>query len=112
MSSPYEIQDTDAGHRGGLVRSSREVSVMGNGAKGLDYSVMGNDQPLWEESLKMTKSFDISKQVVWRAYEQVKANKGAAGVDEQSMQEFERNLKGICTKSGIACHLAAICHRQ
>lgn len=55
---------------------------------------MGNDQPSWEESLKMAKSFDISKQIVWRAYEQVKANKGAAGVDEQSMQEFERNLKG------------------
>lgn len=28
MSSPYEIQDTDAEHRGGLVRSSGEVSVM------------------------------------------------------------------------------------
>jgi RNA-directed DNA polymerase len=40
------------------------------------------------------KPFDISKWAVWDAYRRVKANKGAAGVDEQSIQEFERNLKG------------------
>ncbi|MCG8637539.1 MAG: group II intron reverse transcriptase/maturase [Desulfobacterales bacterium] len=42
----------------------------------------------------MTKSFDISKNIVWQAYKRVKANKGAAGVDEQSMNDFERDLKG------------------
>jgi group II intron reverse transcriptase/maturase len=30
---------------------------------------------------------------VWEAYRRVKANKGAAGVDEQSIAEFEQNLK-------------------
>jgi RNA-directed DNA polymerase len=40
------------------------------------------------------KSFDISKQAVWDAWLRVKANKGAAGVDEQSIMGFERNLKG------------------
>jgi RNA-directed DNA polymerase len=40
------------------------------------------------------KPFDISKQAVWEAYRRVKANKGAAGVDEQSIGEFERDLKG------------------
>jgi RNA-directed DNA polymerase len=40
------------------------------------------------------KSFAISKQAVWEAYLRVKANKGAAGVDEQSIAEFERDLKG------------------
>lgn len=39
------------------------------------------------------KSFDISKEVVFKAYEKVKANKGAAGVDEESIAEFERDLK-------------------
>ena len=39
------------------------------------------------------KSFEISKRVVWEAYEKVKANQGAAGVDEQSIAEFERDLK-------------------
>ena len=39
------------------------------------------------------KPFEISKQVVWEAYKRVKANKGAAGVDKQSIQEFEERLK-------------------
>jgi RNA-directed DNA polymerase len=40
------------------------------------------------------KSFEISKWAVWEAYRRVKANKGGAGVDEQSMAEFEEDLKG------------------
>jgi RNA-directed DNA polymerase len=40
------------------------------------------------------KSFEISKGAVWEAYRRVKANGGAAGVDEQSLAEFERDLKG------------------
>jgi RNA-directed DNA polymerase len=40
------------------------------------------------------KPFDISKRAVWEAYRRVRANKGAAGVDEQSLQAFEANLTG------------------
>ena len=40
------------------------------------------------------KPFSISKWEVWEAYKRVKANHGAAGVDEQSIADFERNLKG------------------
>ncbi len=40
------------------------------------------------------KSFEISKRAVWNAWLRVKANKGAAGVDEQSISEFEANLTG------------------
>ena len=36
----------------------------------------------------------ISKHVVWEAYKRVKANRGAAGVDGQSLAEFEKDLKG------------------
>ncbi len=39
------------------------------------------------------KPFDISKQLVWEAYRKVAANKGAAGVDGQSIAEFEQDLK-------------------
>ena len=39
------------------------------------------------------KPFVISKWVVWEAYEKVKANQGAAGVDEESIAEFEGDLK-------------------
>ena len=41
-----------------------------------------------------TKPFEISKQSVWEAYQQVRANKGAAGVDDQTLAEFEQDLKG------------------
>ena len=40
------------------------------------------------------KPFEISKWAVWEAYRRVKANKGAAGVDEQSIEEFEQDLSG------------------
>ena len=40
-----------------------------------------------------TKPFEISKYVVWEAYERVKANKGAAGIDDESIAAFEENLK-------------------
>jgi retron-type reverse transcriptase len=39
------------------------------------------------------KSFQISKRVVWEAYKRVKANKGSAGVDGQSIAAFETDLK-------------------
>jgi RNA-directed DNA polymerase len=39
------------------------------------------------------RPYCISKWEVWKAYEKVKANKGAAGVDEQSIKDFERKLK-------------------
>ena len=43
--------------------------------------------------MKKAKPFEISKQVVWKAWKQVKANKGAAGVDSETIADFERNLK-------------------
>src|SRR5438094_5189270 len=52
------------------------------------------DNQQWEEPLDKTKPFSISKHVVWQAYLRVKANKGAAGVDEQSITDFEKDLKG------------------
>jgi hypothetical protein len=39
------------------------------------------------------KSFEISKWAVWKAYLRVKKNKGGAGVDGESMAEFEVDLK-------------------
>lgn len=42
----------------------------------------------------MTRSFEIPKQWVWDAYKKVRANKGAAGVDGESLEAYESNLKG------------------
>jgi len=40
------------------------------------------------------KPYNIPKQLVWEAYQRVKANQGAAGVDGVSLTAFEKDLKG------------------
>jgi retron-type reverse transcriptase len=45
------------------------------------------------ESKSQVKPFEISKQMVWEAYLRVSANKGAAGVDGVTIEQYEQNLK-------------------
>ena len=40
-----------------------------------------------------TKPFKISKQVVLEAFNKVRANRGSYGIDEQTIEEYEQNLK-------------------
>ena len=46
-----------------------------------------------DEARSVEKSFDIPKSLIWEAYLKVSGNKGAAGVDGQSLAEFEQNLR-------------------
>jgi group II intron reverse transcriptase/maturase len=46
-----------------------------------------------EEFMTKAKPFTISKWIVWRAYERIKANRGAAGVDGESLAAFEEDLE-------------------
>ena len=39
-----------------------------------------------------TKSFNISKEMVWAAFKAVKAKQGAPGVDGQTLEDFEKDL--------------------
>ncbi|MCH8140949.1 MAG: group II intron reverse transcriptase/maturase [Proteobacteria bacterium] len=41
-----------------------------------------------------TKPISIAKRDVWQAYKRVKANRGSAGIDRQSIEDFEQDLKG------------------
>jgi RNA-directed DNA polymerase len=46
-----------------------------------------------EEPMDKTKSYTISKKVVLEAFQKVKANQGGAGIDTESLEAFEANLK-------------------
>jgi group II intron reverse transcriptase/maturase len=39
-----------------------------------------------------TKPYSIAKRTVWEAYQQVKANRGAAGIDDETIEMYEQNL--------------------
>ncbi len=64
---------------------------------------------LWEEAkLNMPepkdKPFAIPKSMVWEAWRQVKANKGAPGVDGQDLDEFEADLRDNLYKIWNVCN--------
>jgi RNA-directed DNA polymerase len=93
-SGNCEGPSTGAGHRGGPSRSSAEARQCGrsegDGLPGIAWwstGVPGRSQV--SEPKLQDKPFQIAKTAVWEAYARVKANKGAAGVDEQSIAAFE-----------------------
>lgn len=88
-------ESIDARHWGGAVCSSDEVSVMEMERRyciKLSTILLNCDYAGGNNSF-VTKPFDIPKQRVWEAYQLVKANKGAAGVDQQTLENFEAHLK-------------------
>jgi len=52
-----------------------------------------NANPQGEERAKTAKPFEIPKRLVWNARRLVRAKAGAAGVDEESIGLFERDLR-------------------
>jgi RNA-directed DNA polymerase len=75
----------------GLVVARRPVKA--GGAKGPSQPVTVGGQPKREEPKSGTKTFSISYDQVKEAYRRVRANRGAAGVDGESIDEFEGNLE-------------------
>src|SRR6266404_7624393 len=90
--SNCEDQRTDAEHRDGAARSRDEGSVMELDRRGC--VVQPRSRANWkrEEAVDEAKPFDIPKREVWEAFKKVKANQGAAGVDRQSIADFEADL--------------------
>jgi group II intron reverse transcriptase/maturase len=62
------------------------------GAKGLDHLAEPEGQPKRDEPRAKAKSYCISKRTVLEAYKRVKANRGSAGVDGESLAAFETDL--------------------
>ncbi|WP_342276790.1 group II intron reverse transcriptase/maturase [Spiroplasma endosymbiont of Nebria brevicollis] len=58
------------------------------------YSVLSINQPERDELMNKTKSFDIPKQLIGKAYKQVSKNKGVEGVDGITILKFNEDLKG------------------
>jgi RNA-directed DNA polymerase len=42
---------------------------------------------------EMTKSLPISKMMVWKSYQQVISRQGSAGIDDESIEEFNANMR-------------------
>ena len=91
---PHKRESTEAGHRGGTPRSSDEVGESRRSEGGVCSEVTSVGPTRKGRSLKdEAKPFCISRWEVWEAYVKVKSNQGAAGLDGQTIEEFERDLK-------------------
>jgi len=89
------IKSINAEHNDGSSCSSAEISVMEMERRRRPIQLNSEDQPQGGKNFhSTTKSYDISKQLIVTAYKRVKANKGSAGVDRQSLKDFEENLTG------------------
>ncbi len=75
----------------GPVLASKPANA--GGAKGPDSPADGAGQPAMGGAGAKGKPYAIPKQLVWEAYLRVKANRGAAGVDGESLAAFEQDLK-------------------
>jgi RNA-directed DNA polymerase len=72
------------------------VEPRGRLIRGVHFGQPGRMAPGGSEEnmpASQVKPFDIPKQQVWEAYRRVAANKGAPGVDGQTLAAFETDLK-------------------
>jgi len=91
-------ESTDEWHGGRTIRSSDEAPVMDVDRRDCIIwflFIHENCPPRRIGGTKMseTKPFTIEKQSVMNAYLRVRANKGRGGVDEMSLEEFNKDYK-------------------
>jgi RNA-directed DNA polymerase len=84
---------TDVRARGGAAHSSEESPVMGEERRGgVVQSGKVANPSAGISNRTSAKPYVIAKRAVWEAYQQVKANLGAAGIDDETIAMFEQNL--------------------
>jgi RNA-directed DNA polymerase len=94
-----EAESANACYWDGAARSSEEAFVMNMDRRGSVKLSEGLVQlnVLQEETKLQTKPFIIDRWQVYEAYRRVKANAGSAGIDKQSLADFEVDLKKLYT---------------
>jgi len=89
-------QKTEALYDGGLSRSSEEAPVMGVERRAevvqlkLPLTTLSNRG---RDNVTEMRSIPITKRMVWESYKKVRSNKGASGVDEQTVEMYEERLE-------------------
>jgi len=86
---------TDDLYEIGLSHSSEETSVMGVERRaGVTQLRLPLTTPKGgRDSVAETKSIPITKRMIWEAFKKVKKNKGAAGIDEETIEMYEECLQ-------------------
>jgi RNA-directed DNA polymerase len=88
-----KAESINASHRGGQARISVEVIVMVMERRGLATKLETISQLAIGGTLNPTKPFGIAKHIVLEAYKAVKANQGSSGIDGETIDMFEKDLK-------------------
>jgi hypothetical protein len=87
--------NTAARARGGVARRSEEGAVRAGERRGDIIEGGDPSQPLRREELGTApQAFAIPKPAVFEAWQRVKANRGAAGRDGESLAAVEQQLRG------------------
>ncbi|MGS2742302.1 group II intron reverse transcriptase/maturase [Halomonas sp. LS-001] len=90
----HKAESTEARYWDGAARSSDEASVMEVERRGSVKPPERRSQlQRQEEGRCQAKPYDIDKWLVVEAYNRVKANAGSAGVDRQSLEDFDRDRR-------------------
>jgi group II intron reverse transcriptase/maturase len=86
---------TDDLYEIGLSHSSEEVPVMGVERRaGVTQLTLPLTTPKGgRDSGAETKSIPITKRMIWESYKKVRKNKGAAGIDEETIDKYEERLE-------------------
>jgi len=87
--------NTDDLYEIGLSHSSEEASVMGveRRAEVTQLRLPLTTPKGGRAGGAETKSIPITKQMIWKAYKKVRSNKGAAGIDEETIAMYEERLQ-------------------
>lgn len=89
--------NTEAVYDDGLSRSSEEASVKGVERRTEVVQLeLGLPTPNKRgmNSTTPARGIPITKQMVWEAYKKVRSNQGSAGIDNETIADYESNLSG------------------